>query len=118
MEHKELQAVLRKSVQGIASQNRSALVELLGEEDALIAAAAARLAGEMQIAEAGPALAGLLEQLQAGPAIVLRSPESWQDGWMEIRAQMSYTKARIDVGGLSMATVDVGDGDPIVFLAC
>jgi HEAT repeat protein len=60
VEHKELQAVLRKSVQGIASQNRGSLIELLGEDDPLIAAAAARLAGEMQVSEAGPGLARLL----------------------------------------------------------
>jgi HEAT repeat protein len=60
VEHKELQAVLRKSVQGIASQNRESLIELLGEDDPLIAAAAARLAGEMQVSEAGPGLARLL----------------------------------------------------------
>jgi hypothetical protein len=63
--HKELQAVLRKSVHGIANQNRPALVALLKEQDPLIAAAAARLAGEMQVAEAGPALAGLLEHEEA-----------------------------------------------------
>jgi hypothetical protein len=60
VEHKELQSVLRKSVQGIANQNRKALVRLLEESDPLIAAAAAKLAGEMQIAEAGAGLARLL----------------------------------------------------------
>lgn len=60
VEHKELQAVLRASVQGIANKNRSALIALLDEEDPLIAAAAAKLAAEMKIAEAGPALARLL----------------------------------------------------------
>jgi len=60
VEHKELQAVLRKSVQGIANQNREALIGLLEEDDSLIASAAARLAGEMQISEAGPGLARLL----------------------------------------------------------
>ena len=29
---------------------------------------------------------------------------------------MTYTKQRVEVGDLSMATVDVGEGDPIVFL--
>jgi HEAT repeat protein len=58
--HKELQAVLRKAVQGIANQNRGALVELLAEEDGVIAAAAARLAGQIQVVEAGPALVRLL----------------------------------------------------------
>ena len=35
---------------------------------------------------------------------------------MEIRSESRYEKRRIDVGGLSMATVDHGQGDPIVFL--
>ncbi len=61
VEHKELRTVLRRSVQGIANQNRPALVALLGEKDALVASAAARLAGEMGVSEAGPALADLLD---------------------------------------------------------
>jgi HEAT repeat protein len=60
VEHKELQAVLRKSVQGIAHRNRPGVVRLLGESDPIVVAAAARLVGQMQITEAGPALAGLL----------------------------------------------------------
>ncbi len=60
VDHKELQSVLRESVKGIAARNRGALVALLQESDPLIAAGAARLAGEMQVTEAGPALAGLL----------------------------------------------------------
>jgi hypothetical protein len=60
VEHKELQAVLRKSVQGIADKNRVALIALLEEDDPLLCSAAARLAGEMQITEAGPGLARLL----------------------------------------------------------
>jgi len=60
VEHKELQAVLRKAVQGIANQNRAAVVKLLEEEDPVVASGAARLAGEMQITEAGAALANLL----------------------------------------------------------
>ncbi|MDX1494161.1 MAG: HEAT repeat domain-containing protein [Longimicrobiales bacterium] len=60
VEHKELQSVLRKSVQGIAGKNQKALVSLLEEEDPLVAAAAAKLAAEMKIAEAGPPLARLL----------------------------------------------------------
>jgi HEAT repeats len=60
VEHRELQAVLRKAVQGIADGNRESLVKLLEEDDPLLASAAARLAGEMQIAEAGPGLARLL----------------------------------------------------------
>jgi HEAT repeat protein len=58
--HKELQAVLRKAVHGIADRNRAAVVKLLEEDDPVIAAGAARLAGDMQIAEAGAALTRLL----------------------------------------------------------
>jgi HEAT repeat protein len=60
VDHKELQAVLREAVKGIAEKNRSAVVRLLEEDDAILASGAARLAGDMQITEAGPALAGLL----------------------------------------------------------
>jgi len=60
VDHKELQAVLRKSVQGIAGRNRAAAVKLLQESDPVLAAGAARLVGEMGIAEAGPSLANLL----------------------------------------------------------
>jgi hypothetical protein len=60
VDHKELQAVLRAAVHGIAERNRAAVVRLLDEPDPIIAAGAARLAGAIQIAEAGPALAGLL----------------------------------------------------------
>jgi len=60
VEHKELQAVLRQSVQGIAKNNRKELVDLLEEDDPILAAASAKLAAEMKIAEAGPALARLL----------------------------------------------------------
>jgi hypothetical protein len=60
VEHKELQAVLRRSVQGIANRNKQAVVALLEEDDPIVAAGAARLAGEVQITEAGPGLAKLL----------------------------------------------------------
>lgn len=60
VDHKELQAVLRSAVKGIAERNRGAVVRLLGESDPIVASGAARLSGDMQIAEAGPALAGLL----------------------------------------------------------
>jgi len=59
-EAKGLQTVLREAVQGIANRNRAAVVALLGEADPVLAAGAARLAGDMQITEAGPALADLL----------------------------------------------------------
>ena len=58
--HKELQDVLRKAVHGIANRNRGAVVKLLEEDDPVLAAGAARLAGDMQIAEAGAALTRLL----------------------------------------------------------
>ena len=74
VEHKELQVVLRKSVQGIANQNRSALIKLLEEDDPLIAAGAAKLAGEMQVAEAGPGLARLLQH--ADPQVRLAAIEA------------------------------------------
>lgn len=70
VEHKKLQAALRKSVQGIANQNRQALLELFEEDDALVASAAARLAGEMQIAEAGPGLSKLLLHEEASVRLV------------------------------------------------
>jgi len=74
VEHKELQTVLRKAVQGIAERNRAAVVNLLEEDDPVIAAGAARLAGEMQIAEAGPALASLLAH--PDPAVRLAAVEA------------------------------------------
>jgi hypothetical protein len=74
VQHKELQAVLRKAVHGIARQHRAALVQLLEEEDARVAAAAARLAGEMQVTEAGPSLAGLLHH--DDPAVRLAAVEA------------------------------------------
>lgn len=58
--HKQLQAVLRQAVQGIAERNKGALIALLEQEDAVVAAGAARLAGRIQATEAGPGLAQLL----------------------------------------------------------
>jgi HEAT repeat protein len=74
VEHKELQAVLRKGVQSIANQDRAAVVKLLEEEDPILASGAARLAGEMQLAQAGPALARLLTH--ADPAVRLAAVEA------------------------------------------
>lgn len=74
VDHKELQAVLRKAVHGIADRNREATVKLLEEDDPVIAAGAARLAGDMQIAEAGPALTRLLSH--ADPAVRLAAVEA------------------------------------------
>ncbi len=74
VEHKELQAVLRKAVQGIAAQNQKSLVALLEQDDPLVAAAAAKLAAEMKISEAGPAMARLLDH--ADPAVRLAAIEA------------------------------------------
>jgi hypothetical protein len=74
VEHKELQAVLRKAVQGIASRNRTAAVKLLLEADPIVAAGAARLAGEMQLTEAGASLAQLLTH--ADPKVRLAAIEA------------------------------------------
>ncbi|HET9948077.1 MAG TPA: HEAT repeat domain-containing protein, partial [Longimicrobiales bacterium] len=74
VDHKELQAVLRKAVQGIANRNRSAVLALLEEDDPIIASGAARLAGTMQISEAGPALARLLAH--ADPSVRLAAVEA------------------------------------------
>lgn len=60
VEHKELAKVLRRATRGIAEQNRGAVIRLLEESDPVLAAGAARMAGELQIAEAGPSLAHLL----------------------------------------------------------
>jgi hypothetical protein len=60
VDHKELRAVLRAAARGIAERNRAALVGLMEEEDTVVAAGAARLAGDLQIEEAGPTLARLL----------------------------------------------------------
>ncbi len=64
VEHKQLQIVLRKAVQGIANQNRGALVDLLDGEDPLVAAAAARLVGQMQVAEGAVKLASMLKHAE------------------------------------------------------
>ncbi len=74
VEHKELQAVLRKAVQGIAAQNQKSLVALLEQDDPLVAAAAAKLAAEMKISEAGPAMARLFDH--ADPAVRLAAIEA------------------------------------------
>lgn len=74
VDHKELQAVLRKATKGIAERNRGAVVRLLEETDSVVASGAARMAGEMQIAEAGPALAGLLAHFD--PSVRLAAVEA------------------------------------------
>ncbi len=65
VDHRELREVLRSAVRGIAERNRGAVVRLLTDPDPVIASGAARLAGDIQIAEAGPALAGLLAHAAA-----------------------------------------------------
>ncbi len=74
VQHKELQAVLRKAVQGIAGRHQPALLRLLDVDDSVILSAAARLAGEMQIAEAGPKLQRLLAH--EDPAVRLVAVEA------------------------------------------
>lgn len=74
VEHKELQAVLRKAVQGIAGRNRAAAVKLLQEVDPIVAAGAARLSGEMQLTEAAPSLASLVAH--ADPGVRLAAVEA------------------------------------------
>jgi hypothetical protein len=65
VDHRELREVLRSAVRGIAERNRGAVVRLLSHRDPVIASGAARLAGDIQVAEAGPALAGLLAHDEA-----------------------------------------------------
>ncbi|MEM7415977.1 MAG: HEAT repeat domain-containing protein [Gemmatimonadota bacterium] len=65
VQHKELQAVLRQSVQGIANQHRGALVALFDEADPLVVAAAAKLAGEMGVTEAATGLTNLLSHSES-----------------------------------------------------
>jgi HEAT repeat protein len=74
VEHKELRAVLREAVKGIAHRNRTAVLRLLDEKDPVVAAGAARLAGAMQLNEAGSALAGLLRHQE--PAVRLAAVEA------------------------------------------
>jgi HEAT repeat protein len=74
VDHKELQAVLRQAVQGIANRNRAAVVGLMQEKDPVLAAAAARMAGEMQIAEAATTLADLLSH--ADPSVRLAAVDA------------------------------------------
>jgi HEAT repeats len=74
VDHKELQAVLRDAVKGIAERNRGAVVRLMAESDPIVASGAARLAGTMQITEAAPALAGLLAH--QSPAVRLAAVEA------------------------------------------
>ena len=57
---RELQPVLRAAVHGIAEKNPQAVAALLRDEDAVVLAGAARLAGRLKTAEAGPTLAGLM----------------------------------------------------------
>ncbi len=74
VEHKELREVLRRAVQGIADRNRKAVVTILEEDDPVLAAGAARLAGDMQITDASPALTRLLKH--PDPAVRLAAVEA------------------------------------------
>ena len=57
---RELQPVLRQAVHGIAEKNPAAVAALLRDQDAVVLAGAARLAGRLKAAEAGPTLASLM----------------------------------------------------------
>jgi hypothetical protein len=57
---RELQPVLRQAVHGIAEKNPAAVAALLRDQDAVVLAGAARLAGRLKAAEAGPTLAALM----------------------------------------------------------
>jgi hypothetical protein len=57
---RELQPVLRQAVHGIAEKNPAAVAALLRDQDAVVLAGAARLAGRLKATEAGPTLASLM----------------------------------------------------------
>ena len=57
---RELQPVLREAVHGIAEQNPQAVAALLRDQDPIVLASAARLAGRLKTAEAAPTLAALM----------------------------------------------------------
>jgi len=63
-EDREFKKVLSSAVVGIAEQNPDALLGLLTDGDAVVAAGAARLAGKMGVADSAPALARLMENPQ------------------------------------------------------
>jgi HEAT repeat protein len=52
--------LLRLAAGGIVEQNESALLDLMASDDPILAAGAARLAGEMEYGPAGPALSELM----------------------------------------------------------
>lgn len=63
-EDREFKKVLSSAVVGIAEQNPEALLGLLSDGNAVVAAGAARLAGKMSVADAAPELARLMENPQ------------------------------------------------------
>jgi HEAT repeat protein len=73
-ENKELQAILRAAVRRLVDQDRAAVVALLGDGDARVVAAAARVVGQMNLTEAGAALAGVLRH--DDPAVRLAAVEA------------------------------------------
>ena len=77
---RELQPVLRAAVHGIAERNTDALPALLRDEDEVVLAGAARLAGRLQATESGPALADLMSH--SVPEVRLAAVE----GAVEIKA--------------------------------
>ena len=77
---RELQPMLRAAVHGIAERNTDALPALLRDEDEVVLAGAARLAGRLQATESGPALADLMSH--SVPEVRLAAVE----GAVEIKA--------------------------------
>jgi hypothetical protein len=66
VDHKELRSVLRTAVQGIAETNRGTVLALLeNQDDPVLLAGAARLVGDLQVADSGPALIDLLAHPEA-----------------------------------------------------
>ena len=71
-----LKETLRGAVHGIAEKNPEAVLALLHNANSSVTAGAARLVGEMRMAEAAPKLAGLIAH--ADPAVRLAVVESAQ----------------------------------------
>lgn len=68
-ELREIQPVLRGAVEGIARENPDKTRELLGDDDAVVVAGAARLVGRLGVADSGGALAELTQHPDPGVRI-------------------------------------------------
>ncbi|MEK9500980.1 HEAT repeat domain-containing protein [Gaopeijia maritima] len=68
-ELREIQPVLRGAVEGIARENPDRTRELLGDDDAVVVAGAARLVGRLGVADSGGALAELTQHPDPGVRI-------------------------------------------------